>query len=342
MVRESVEKISAVLIAKNEQKLIGRCIKSLAGVDEIVVLDTGSTDKTIEVAKSLGAVVKSSEPATPFHFANARNAAHELAANDWILAIDADEILRSGMLRKIRAAIDDQVAKDPFEKASAFIVTFADRGAVTHKKKIYRKSVWNWKHRVHEELRPLGTDAKEAMLESVVMEHLPSPDKAIRHGQNVELLKIQVQEEPEYIRAWKYLGQELMLDKAYLDAIPYLATYVEKSQDGALDVSEVMLRIGQCYAEIKDYVSAVKWFEMSAERDPRRREPLFNAGQYLMSKNPLSYGDVVSAIRFFKRCLSIPVASKPGSHLDQAWAWGSRPRQLLDVCEKHLETNTPR
>jgi glycosyltransferase involved in cell wall biosynthesis len=342
MVREIMEKISAVLISKNEQKLIGRCIKSLAGVDEIVVLDTGSTDKTVEVARSLGAVVKASEPVSPFHFANARNAAHELATNDWILAIDADEILRAGMLRRIRAAIDDQEKKDPFEKISGFLVTFTDRGAITHKKKLYRKSVWNWKHRIHEELKPLGTDAKEAMLESVVMEHLPPPDKAVRHGQNIELLKITIQEEPDYIRAWKYLGQELMLDKAYQDAIPYLAHYVDKATEGVMETSEVMLRVGQCYAELKDYEPAVRWFEMAATTDPRRREPLFNAGQYLMSKNPLAYGDVKDAIRFFQRCLEIPVQSKPGSHHDQAWAWGNRPRQLLEVCQEHLRTNTPR
>lgn len=337
-----MEKISAVLIAKNEQKLIGRCLRSVAGLDETVVLDTGSTDKTIEVARSLGATVKAVEPVSPFHFANARNSAHELATNDWILAIDADEILRAGMLSRIRAAVNGQMSKDPLEKANAFIITFTDRGAVTHKKKLYRKSVWKWTHRVHEELIPLGTDAKEVMLESVVMEHLPDPDKSARHGQNVELLKISIQEEPDFIRAWKYLGQELMKDKAYLDAIPYLAHYVDKTKDSPLEVSEGMLRVAQCYAELKDYEPAVRWFEMSAQIDSRRREPLFNAGQYLMSKKPLSYGDVVEATRFFQRCLAIPVSSKPGSHHDQTWAWGNRPRQLLQICQEHLKQNTPR
>lgn len=335
------EKISAVLITKNEQKVIARCIKSLVGCDEIVILDTGSTDKTVAIAEKAGAKVKIQGPITPFHFANARNIAASFASNDWILAIDADEVLRSGMIGKIRDAIKNEEAKEPFEKVSAFVVTFTDRAAVTRKKKIYRKSAWSWKWRVHEQLHPLGTDVREGLLESVVMEHLPVADKTVRHGQNIELLKLTVLETPEYTRAWKHLGQELMIDKEYQDAIPYLAHFVEKTDEGPLEKSEVMLRVGQCYGEIKKYEESVRWFEMAAQTDVRRREPLFNAGQYMMSKNPLAYGDVVQAIGFFKRCLSIPVDSKLGSHLDQAWAWGNRPKQLLRVCEDHLKQNTP-
>lgn len=336
-----MEKISAVLITKNEQKVIARCIKSLAGCDEIVILDTGSTDKTVTIARELGAVVKVSEPIVPFHFAEARNAAHELAQNDWILTIDADEVLRSGMMSKIREAIKEQEAAEPFTKSSAFIVTFTDRASVTKKKKVYRKSSWGWKWRVHEQLHPLGTDVQESMLDSVVMEHLPVADKAVRHGQNIVLLRMTIAETPEYIRAWKHLGQELMIDKEHQAAIPYLAHFVEKTDEGPLDKSDVMLRVGQCYGEIKKYEEACRWFEMAAQTDPRRRESLFNAAQYLMMKNPLSYGDVVMAINFLKRCISIPPSGKPGSNVDQAWAWGTRPSQLLRVCEDHLKQNTP-
>lgn len=336
-----MEKISAALIVKNERKVLTRCLKSLAGIDEIVILDTGSTDGTPKLARNLGAVVKEIPTVNPFHFANARNAAHDLASNDWILTIDADEVLRSGMLGKIRVAIREQAQKPEAERASAFIVTFTDRGAVTHKKKIYRKSCWNWKVRVHEQLHPLGTDVKETMLEAVVMEHLPVPGKDQRAGQNLELLKLAIVETPEHIHLWKSLGQELMLNKEYQDAIPYLAEFIEKTKEGPLDRSEVMLRIGQCYAEIKQYEPSVRWFEMAAQTDPRRREPLFNGAQYLMMKNPLSYGDLVQAIDFLKRCLAIPVDSKPGSHVDQAWAWGNRPKELLRICEDHQRKNTP-
>lgn len=336
-----MEKISAVLIVKNEQKVIERCLKSVKDFDEIVVLDTGSSDRTMELAREMGAKVESVPEEKPFHFAKARNKAAEIATNDWVMAIDADEVLRPGMLRKIRTAIREQEEKDPLDRVSAFIITFTDKDAVTRKKKIYRKSSWNWKWRCHEELHPLGMDVKQAMLDNVIMDHLPTPNKTQRRGQNVELLKITIQETPEYTRAWKHLGQELMLDKEYKDAIPYLEHFVEKTGEGPLEKSEVMLRTGQCHAELKDYEKACEWWNKAAETDPRRREPLFNAGQYMMMKTSLTYGDVVKAIGFFKRCLEIPSSSKPGSHVDQAWAWGNRPQQLLQVCEEHLRKNTP-
>ncbi len=337
-----MERISAVLIVKNEQKVLERCLRSVKDLDEVVVLDTGSTDRTMEIARDLGAKVHSVPSQKPFHFANARNAAHDLASNDWCLAIDADEVLRAGMTGKIRKAIREQEAAKDFEKASAFIITFTDRGAVTKKKKIYCKSVWNWKWRCHEQLHPLGTDAKEAQLENVVIEHLPVPDKRERRGQNVELLKITIQETPEYTRAWKHLGQELMLDKAWKDAVPYLEHFTEKTQEGPLEKSEVMLRLGQCHAEMKDYDRAIEWYEKAALIDPRRREPLFNAAQYLIMKRPQTYGDLMMASDFLRRCLAIPVSSKPtDTHLNQDWAWGKRPVELLRACEEHLRNNKP-
>jgi tetratricopeptide (TPR) repeat protein len=174
----------------------------------------------------------------------------------------------------------------------------------------------------------------------VVMEHLPSPDKTVRHGQNVELLKITVQEEPEYTRAWKYLGQELMLTKAYQDAIPYLAHYVEKTQDGALERSEGMMRLAQCYGEIKMLKEACQWFDFAASADPRRREPLYHGGWYMMA-NAKTLEDIMTAADFLRRCLTIPVSSRPGSHLDHPNVWGNEPAKMLACCQQEISKATP-
>lgn len=85
-------RLTACLIAKNEEKHIEPCLRSLNGlVDEIVVVDTGSTDRTAQIAESLGAKVGVFEWCDDF--ALARNASLELATGDWILWIDADERL---------------------------------------------------------------------------------------------------------------------------------------------------------------------------------------------------------------------------------------------------------
>ena len=87
--------VSAVLITRNEAPLIRRCLESLGGLDQVVVYDTGSSDLTPDIARSMGADVHVGVPEIPFHFGNARNAALALARHDWVLSIDADEVLRA-------------------------------------------------------------------------------------------------------------------------------------------------------------------------------------------------------------------------------------------------------
>jgi glycosyltransferase involved in cell wall biosynthesis len=81
-------KISATIIACNEERNIVRAIESLRCCDEIIVVDSGSNDRTIELATNLGARVIDN-PWTGY--ASQKNFASEQAANDWILSIDADE-----------------------------------------------------------------------------------------------------------------------------------------------------------------------------------------------------------------------------------------------------------
>jgi tetratricopeptide (TPR) repeat protein len=97
--------LSACLIVRNESLVLERCLASLVGVaDEIVVVDTGSTDATPEIAAGFGARI--CRHAWRDDFAAARNAGLEVASGDWILAIDADEYLAPGAGRQVRAAID--------------------------------------------------------------------------------------------------------------------------------------------------------------------------------------------------------------------------------------------
>jgi glycosyltransferase involved in cell wall biosynthesis len=91
-------KISATIIAFNEERNIARVIESLRCCDEILVLDSGSNDRTVELAATHGArVVEAS-----WHgYAAQKNIAAELASNDWILALDADESLSEALEAEI-------------------------------------------------------------------------------------------------------------------------------------------------------------------------------------------------------------------------------------------------
>lgn len=99
-------KISAALIVKNEADHIETVLESLAGFDEIVVLDTGSIDNTIELAKKYTDKVFT-DYAWNDHFAEARNMVLSKCTGDWVLSIDGDEKLETEGLEKIKVVIKD-------------------------------------------------------------------------------------------------------------------------------------------------------------------------------------------------------------------------------------------
>ena len=91
-------KISATIITFNEEQNVARVIESLRCCDEILVLDSGSNDRTVEIARKLGARV---EEASWHGYAAQKNIAAELASHDWILSLDADESLSEALEAEI-------------------------------------------------------------------------------------------------------------------------------------------------------------------------------------------------------------------------------------------------
>ncbi|MDD5147101.1 MAG: glycosyltransferase family 2 protein [Candidatus Daviesbacteria bacterium] len=94
--------ISAIIITLNEEDKIGRAIKSLKGLaDEIIVVDSGSSDKTLDIAESLGAKVYFRKFD---NFANQKNWAVSKTKGDWILSLDADEEILGSLAEEIKEA----------------------------------------------------------------------------------------------------------------------------------------------------------------------------------------------------------------------------------------------
>jgi glycosyltransferase involved in cell wall biosynthesis len=91
-------KISAAIITLNEQRNIARAIESLRCCDEIVVVDSGSTDRTCEIAANLGARVLEAEWRG---YAGQKNYATDQCTHDWVLSIDADESLSEALEAEI-------------------------------------------------------------------------------------------------------------------------------------------------------------------------------------------------------------------------------------------------
>jgi len=96
--------LSLCMIVKNEEANLAQCLTSVKDlVDEIVVLDTGSSDRTLEIAQEFGAVTASQEWTEDF--AAARNEALKLVTGDWVLILDGDEIFNINAIKDVKSAI---------------------------------------------------------------------------------------------------------------------------------------------------------------------------------------------------------------------------------------------
>src|SRR5208283_187170 len=91
-------KITATIITFNEERNIARAIESLRCCDEILIVDSGSTDRTTELSENLGARVIE---ANWRGYAGQKNWAADQASHDWVLSLDADEALSEGLEAEI-------------------------------------------------------------------------------------------------------------------------------------------------------------------------------------------------------------------------------------------------
>jgi hypothetical protein len=98
-------KLSVILITKNEASNIRECLESVRFANEWIIVDSGSTDGTVEIAREFGATVISTDDWPGF--GPQKNRALDAATGDWILSIDADERISDALRSEILAAISD-------------------------------------------------------------------------------------------------------------------------------------------------------------------------------------------------------------------------------------------
>lgn len=142
--------LSTVVLTKNEEHNIKECLKSVAWCDEMIVIDDYSEDKTVDVAKSLGARVFKRK--LNGDFATQRNFGLEKAAGEWVLFIDADE----RMTPKLKDEINSKVQ---IQKHCGFYIKRTDvlwGKTLTHGEtntkllRLARKGSGKWRRKVHE------------------------------------------------------------------------------------------------------------------------------------------------------------------------------------------------
>jgi len=199
--------LSAVIISYNEEQNIGRCLQSLAGVaDEIVVVDSASTDRTCIIAEQYGARVLQH----PFEgFAEQKNYAAQAASHDWVLSLDADEVLGE----ELRTAIQKIRSKPMFDayflkRQTNFCGTFIKHGSWYPDKqcRLWDKTKGDWQGTIHEKWRLYDKSKKYGTLSGDILHYsfnsisdymnmterytTLSAEEAFAKGKKVSLLKL--------------------------------------------------------------------------------------------------------------------------------------------------------
>lgn len=145
-----MKKISAIIIAKDEEEMIVDCLDSVSFCDEIVVVDGGSSDKTPEIAKRIDKV-KVFIHKTP-DFSELRNFGLEKASGDWVLYIDADERVSNDLIDdiKLKIASDREDISGYKVKRKNYYMGFESPKTETLERFFKKENLKKWNGRLHE------------------------------------------------------------------------------------------------------------------------------------------------------------------------------------------------
>ncbi len=142
-------KITGIVIAKNEEKMIADCLSSLAFCDEILVIDNGSVDKTLEIAKENGARITEIETDD---FSILRNRGLENAKSEWILYVDSDERVTDDLKKEIGEKIKNPGNYAAFRiKRKNFYLGKNEWPYIEKLERLFKKDkLKGWKGKLHE------------------------------------------------------------------------------------------------------------------------------------------------------------------------------------------------
>ena len=218
------------MIVRDEEQMLGRCLAAVRdAVDEIVVVDTGSTDRTVEIAESFGARIL--HHTWTGDFSAARNVSFDAATTDWILYLDADEVLVDGDAAALRALTGRTWREAFYLVETNHTGDLEDGTAVTHDAlRVFRnRPQYRFTGRIHEQIaHTLPGHLPERLERSAVrVEHFgylgevrAAKDKATR---NVELLERQAAEGVDTPFLHFNLGSEHLATGAHEKALEHLA-----------------------------------------------------------------------------------------------------------------------
>lgn len=302
----SMPPIALVVITKNEERCIARCLQSAAPyVEKMLVLDTGSTDQTIQIARSLGAEVH--EASWNNDFSQARNRALELADSDWNLVLDADEWIESG-----GTCLRDMVASGVAQmgvviQRNAFVLdgrTHYDHTQVT---RLLPRGV-RYEGRIHEQ--PVANLAR--VLTPLVLGHdgyLPAQMQR-KTSRNLDLLEIEWKRDPSNSYINFQIGKEKELAGEHAAACDYYQRAWEKLPQSTGYAHALVVGWLYCLGKSGQYAQALEYSDAWMQDWPQSPDFFFVLGNLLLDKaveapegNPLHWLEMAKLA--WERCLEI-------------------------------------
>jgi len=253
--------ISASMIIKNEEAMLDKCLKSIKGVDEIVIVDTGSTDKSIEIAEKHNAKVFTDYKWND-NFAEARNEAKKHCTGDWLLIIDGDETLESSMV-SIK-----EMLKQPFMKEREAIMFYVDTGMETNQQiRMFRnRPDIDWVGAAHN-LPYIRTDKGykrmgEIQESTFKMKAGYSPNHKIDPERTLRIMSKELDKGPQVIgmsqftRYLYYVAREWMNRRDPFKTIWFLEKYV-KIAPPTNELADAWFLLATCYVDLGEGEEAV-------------------------------------------------------------------------------------
>ena len=323
-------KVYVYAICKNESKFVGRFMKSVADADGVFVLDTGSSDDSVDLLRSLGATVES-RTFSPFRFDEARNASLELVPEDGdiYICLDLDEVLCGGW----RDYLEKAVAAAP--KANQFSYRYVwshnsdgSDGVVFWSEKIHRRN-FRWKGAVHEVLVPTdGSERRSAYIYGLTIEHFPDNTKS--RSSYLPLLEIAAKEEPQNDRTAHYLGREYMFAGKYDLAIAELKRHLSLPTSTWTDERAASMRyISECYSRLGKPREAVSWALKAVAESPDTREPYLR-----LARAFYSIGDYEGVL--YAASGGLKITDRKLTYITEPDAWGAPLHDLLSLAYYNL------
>lgn len=309
--------LSVAMIVKNEEHAIGKCLDSVRTVaDEIIIVDTGSTDQTKDVA--LQYTNKVYDFTWINDFSAARNFSFFLCTKEWILWIDADDEIGQKDQEKIRNLdyTDREIIICPYHYSHD---EFGVTECILERERFIKRSLdLKWQKPIHEYLPIKG---KKVSREDIIIHHHKKHSSSQR---NVEILE-KITETDKDPRNFFYFGKELMDFGRVKEGIENLEKFVT-TNGWWEDVFLAYHIISKGYRFLKQEDKFFENIFKSITIEPRRAEPFYDLGDYYFNKK-----DWGKAIFWFEQCIDIkrPIHLM-STYYPQYYTW--KPALALCLC----------